>query len=157
MHCCFGLFAQDVVAETCSICLCGELRDSVSQSSEYWSRPLAPRLRCCMHTECLPEYTHPPLMLLHMCPWTCHELQWWIQMFLFPLDPLRGHLSSHNLVLPSEPEEAETKDGPTQLTVALMKDSSEAPGDQEVNGFTVRDRVNNNRLSGTDGHWSRTL
>lgn len=72
-------------------------------------------------------------------------------MFLFPLDPLTGHLSSNNLALPSEPEKAETKDGPTQLTVALMKDSWEAPGDQEANGFTVRDGVNNNRLSGTDG------
>lgn len=72
-------------------------------------------------------------------------------MFRFPLDPLTGHLSSNNLALPLEPEKAERKDGPTRLTVALMKDSWEAPGDQEANGFTVRDGVNNNRLSGTDG------
>lgn len=47
---------------------------------------------------------------------------------------------------------AETKDGLTQLTVALMKDSLEAPGGQEASGLTVRDGVNNNRLSGTGGH-----
>lgn len=73
-------------------------------------------------------------------------------MFLFPLDLPTCHLSSNNLAVPSEPGKAETKDGPTQLTVALMKDSLEAPGNQEVNGFTVRAGVNNNRLSGTGGH-----
>lgn len=73
-------------------------------------------------------------------------------MFLFPLDPLTGHLSSNNLALPSEPEKTETKERPAQLTVALMKDSSEASGDLEANGFAVRDGVSNNRLSGTYGH-----
>lgn len=73
-------------------------------------------------------------------------------MFLFPLHLLTGHLSSNNLAVPSEPEKAETKGGLTQLTVALMKDSSEAPGDQQANGFTVRDVVNNYRLSGEAGH-----
>lgn len=47
---------------------------------------------------------------------------------------------------------AETNDGLTRLTVALMKDSSEAPGGREPNGFTVRDGGNNNGLSGTGGH-----
>lgn len=151
MHCCLGLFAQDMVTETCSIYLWGELSDSVSRLNT--DLPPASRLRCCMHTKCLPEYTRPPLMVLCMRLCASHELQWWIQMFLFPLDPLTGHLSSNNLALPSEPE----KDRPTQLTVALMKDPSEAPSDLEANGFAVRDGVNNNRLSVTNGHWNRTL
>lgn len=80
--------------------------------------------------------------------------QWWIQMFPFPVDPPDRSSILKQFGSAFRAWEGREKGCTTQLTAALMKDSLEAPGYQEVSGFTVSDGLKNNMLSGMGGHQS---
>lgn len=97
---------------------------------------------------------------LHLCFFACAYVcvtssRWWIGMFLFPLDPPDRSSILKQFGSALRAWEGWEKRWATQLTVALMKDSLEAPGNQEASGFTVWDGWKNNMLSGTGGHWCR--